>query len=111
MGIWVRSQDKRQLINANKVYQGSNQEESMDTKLLTICAVVGNSEILLGEYSTEEKALKVMDMIQERIAVNFANEMLKELGAKTNDNITSDMVFKCGELAVFQMPADDEVEL
>ena len=87
--MWIRSQNKEVLINANGVrivYED------------TYCIVC---DYYLGEYSTKEKALKVMDMIQNAIT-------------GTRFEFT-DIVRDC-DLAgieihnVFNMPKDEEVE-
>ena len=57
---------------------------------------------LLGEYSTKEKAMKVLDMIQEayseyQIMLNFSVSYLHEFKEKTDG------------FDIFQMPADSEV--
>lgn len=75
----IRSQDKRILINMNNVSSievGDNE--------LRIFADDGETIYDLGSYSTKEKAMKVLDMIQE---------------ACINGHID------------FQMPEDSEVEV
>ena len=72
--MWVRSQDRKILTeihdldidDINKIWDGSS---------------------LLGKYSTEEKALKVLDQIQYNIEL-FEHELTM----------------------VFQMPTDNEVD-
>ena len=59
--MWIRSQNKEVLINANGVrivYE--------DTYCI-VCDYYDGELYYLGEYSTKEKALKVMDMIQNAI--------------------------------------------
>lgn len=62
--MWIRSQNKEVLIKATKVaYVGE-------------AGILGNDEgdgtfTILGEYSTKEKALKVLDMIQELILYTY----------------------------------------
>ena len=56
----IRSQDKRMLINMNNV---SSLEVGDDG--LRIFADNGNDIYDIGEYSTEAKVIKVLDMIQE----------------------------------------------
>ena len=81
--MWIRSQNKEVLIKATKVvYVGE-------------AGILGNDEgnetfTILGEYSTKEKALKVLDMIQGLILYTYygGNEPKK----------------------LFQMPQDSEVE-
>lgn len=58
----IRSQNKELLVNFN-VSAGIEIEER-NTKTVVTSYITGCS-YLLGEYSTKEKALKVLDMIQE----------------------------------------------
>ncbi len=77
--MWIRSQDKEILIKATCICLGSENH---------ICAYASSAEWdnwYIGKYSTKEKALKVLDMIQKLI-YDY------QLGG------------------VFQMPSDDEVE-
>ncbi len=70
--MWIRSQDKEILIKAVCIYLcGENH--------------IYASSVEIGKYSTKEKALKVLDMI-ERLIYDY------QIGG------------------VFQMPQDDEVE-
>lgn len=83
--MWIRSQGKTNLVNASQV------------KRIRIYYFVGKISVeihaddtTLGEYSTEEKALKVLDMIQELILYTYYG------GAEPKK--------------VFQIPQDSEVE-
>ena len=60
--MWVRSQNKEMLINANNIRIISD-SRSYDI----ICDFYDGDYYYLGEYSTKEKAMKVMDMIQNAI--------------------------------------------
>lgn len=73
--MWIRSQDRKKLteIHDVSIYR--------DKQIWAGCSFI-------GEYSTEEKALKVLDEIQELIYFN----------AKHNG-------------FTYQMPQDDEVGL
>ena len=87
--MWIRSQDKRQLLNVNDIrVQGCfiNSEEKMAN---------------LGKYSSQEKALKVMDMIEQNIKNSFV--------AKTDYSEQYSENSRRG-MGVFQMPQDSEVE-
>lgn len=70
--MWIRSQDKKILTEIHDVEIDSANQ-------------IWGSGSLIGEYSTEEKALLVLDMI-EKISMYSGNTL-------------------------FQMPADDEVEV
>ena len=89
----IRSQDKEMIINmaatnhiyAREVYRPSG-------SLIDI----SSDEMRLGYYSTKEKAIKVMDMIQEAYC---------DFMAVRNGDMW------CGKDSVFQMPEDSEVEV
>lgn len=62
--------------------------------------------LLLGTYSTEEKAIKVLDMIQE--------EYLKHIYGTGGEMATADIYiqpFAFIPPKVFQMPSDEEIEV
>lgn len=90
--MWIRSQDRKILVNASdlRIYE--------ECKGFSVCSRID----VLGYYSTEEKAMKVMDMIQNAIT-------------GTRFEFT-DIVRDC-DLAgieihnVFNMPQDSEVEV
>lgn len=95
MGIWIRSQDKRRLIECTRFGVSSWFDGT--------CNVLGyncNDSIALGEYEGEEKAIKVLDMIQNFIRNNertfgnvaYEQEWSGEIVTHSND--------------VFQMPRD-----
>lgn len=79
--MWIRSQDKKNLANGEIIY-------FLGDCLTVRCGKVGTNDeydLILATYSTKEKALKVLDMIQKEVSL-------------TNDN------------SVYVMPQDDEVE-
>ena len=84
--VWIRSQDRNILINESyfRIYK--------ERKGFSICSRID----CLGTYSTEEKAMKVMDMIHRRIecAIKFY-EISK--------------IFSNESEYVFDMPKDEEV--
>ena len=86
--MWVRSQNKKILMEIRQV------EISKYNNI-----IIGfNSHFeTLGSYSTKEKALKVLDMIQETIIQNETVYAHKFGGSSVRD------------YDVFQMPADEEV--
>lgn len=97
--MWLRSQSKDVLVNINEVCFYKMKKDSKFIYQFR-CYGYGNYYIL-GNYSTEEKAMKVMDMIQNAIT-------------GTRFEFT-DIVRDC-DLAgieihnVFNMPKDEEVE-
>ena len=88
--MWIRSQNKYLLININYV----NVDESN--------RIWGDSACL-GEYSTEEKALKVLDEIQERIEYPEAS-LISPTKLQNYYRLSSVGHF-------YQMPQDEDVEV
>lgn len=87
--MWIRSQDKTELIKSDYIIVIKNEiraSTNSDGFLITI-----------GEYSSQEKALKVLDMIQECIEHN-------------NSHQSARIGIPYLEYNVFQMPLDSEVE-
>lgn len=86
----IRSQDKKILANLNNL-QSIFIEKSKEKYIVSL------SVRKLGEYSTEEKAIKVLDMIQNAY-VNY--QYSKWVGYER------ETVIDC----IFEMPQDDEVK-
>lgn len=83
--MWIRSQDRKALLNVNQVLISP----SVDGSIYYINDSLGEESNVLGVYSTEEKALKVLDEIQELIHFN----------AKYHNGFT------------YQMPQDEDIEV
>ena len=88
--MWIRSQDKTVLANAQGIY--------IDSRFS-----VWSDGLLLGEYSTKDKALKVLDEIQRKVeypgSTLFSPTSLKNCYCLTPTG------------RFHQMPQDDEVEV
>lgn len=78
----IRSQDNKKITNDLCL-------EIIENEYIHGFEIFNNSIGVIGEYSTEEKAIKVLDMIQEEYA--NGNEWLNVAGK------------------VFHMPQEDEV--
>ena len=81
--MWIRSQTKNALVNINFMCM-CNESDGW----VIYCESPGGVTYRLGVYSSEEKALKVLDQIQYNIEP-----------------------FEHEPTMVFKMPADDEVEV
>ena len=112
----IRSQNKELLVNFN-VSAGIEIEER-NTKTVVTSYITGCS-YLLGEYSTKEKALKVLDMIQEAYAdaeltpmtVPNIGKMFAEAPASKENELLAEAIGKAlMNKMVFQMPEDGGVE-
>lgn len=67
-----------------------------------------------GEYSTEEKAIKVLDMITTAYAAESIGHCMLDANKKIIDGLTEDglrvLANSYRKTCVFQMPQDSEVE-
>ena len=100
---WIRSQDKTRLVECICFEIG--QETS------AIFGYAINGSLILGKYSTEEKALKVLDMIQKYIGGKTKYYIAQDIGNPNGYHVVDDMnipMFYCKD-GIFQMPADEEV--
>lgn len=86
--MWIRSQDKTILVKADYVTIGINE---------IVAACSSKSCVTIGEYSSQEKALKVLDMIQNAIEHNSSHQ-------NSAWDSTPHLVY-----GVFQMPLNSEV--
>ena len=108
----IRSQDKEQLLNIDSV------------KTIGICergkcfAIFIDSLYFIGNYSSREKIIKVLDMIQEAyanatlipMAVPNIGKMFAEASAsKENELLAKAIGEALMKEMVFQMPEDSEV--
>ena len=98
--MWVKNQNKDALVNANDICI----YEMNKTTYQFRCYGYGNYYIL-GEYSTKEKAMKVMGMIQEQI--KYCEERYENITPVLKGD-HKPYWNKCE--VVFQMPKDEEVE-
>ena len=94
MGIWIRSQDRRTLIKSEDI-------QISGTSLITM---IKYSVIELGTYSSIEKTLKVLDMME-----NFINNLEKYVIESDNYSDVHSLR-KVVTNNIFQMPLDNEVE-
>lgn len=65
--MWIRSQNKKRLVNVEHVYLDELQGASV------ICSEGG---VLLGGYESESRALEVLDQIHNVVARNSSRDYL-----------------------------------
>ena len=66
MELWIRSQDKRILQKVDNIFLNANYE---NRRIYTID--INDIETELGEYKTKERALEVLDEIQECLSLKL----------------------------------------
>ena len=69
--MWVRSQNKYCLVDVTGVsivdYEAYEDYYSKEVKYETVGIAVGGKQWSLGTYKTEEKAIEVLDELENRI--------------------------------------------
>ena len=96
--MWIRSQNKKRLSDCVEFY--------IQEKLQYRYAVIGCSKNscghIIGEYSTKEKALEVLDMIQKHLT----GFLVSGCSRIVHDCPIAGIEFHC----VFEMPQDEDVK-
>lgn len=99
--MWIRNQDKHFLVNAC-AFEISD-DDVFDGVNYLIIGLSNNTSYLLGKYSTEEKALKVLDEIQKYIG--------RERFYSTTKGISEQQSISIENTNVFKMPQDEDVKI
>lgn len=117
----IRSQDKTALVKFENIVVNLKLPDSLNV----ICwswqdAQRSGGYFILGKYSTKEKAMKVLDMIQEayeeyKITCTFLTGFTGHRAiVESNDirvNGYEELIKSFKKNMVFQMPEDSEVEV
>ena len=64
MTLWIRTQDKNSLIKVNEIHLHEHREDGG----CEIIVVVDNCEMVVATYSNKERALEVLDEIEDTLA-------------------------------------------
>ena len=74
MNLWIRTQDRKKLVLINTLAIADD-----DSGSILGFGIDGHVKVELGDYDTEERALEVLDEIQELLEpVHIANISKKE---------------------------------
>ena len=101
MNLWVRSQDKEKLLKCNDIAISNNvinERESIKFKGYKIVGYFDkNTEYeILGTYETKERAIEVLDEIQDR--------MLNSAFAKKINGLGEELDLIPNTILIYQMP-------
>lgn len=88
--MWIRSQCLAILVKAKQICINDGTDMWADG-------------YLIGEYSTEEKALKVLDEIQGKIECPYPSKIMPAFGTNCYHLIEKSKLY--------QMPQDEDVEI
>ena len=103
--MWLRSQNRDVLVNVNDVCFYKVKKDS-EIIYQFRCYGYGDDYYILGEYSTKEKAMKVMNLIQRQIVSRSESYEIVRPVLRSDP---FEPYWKKREV-VFQMPKDEEVK-
>lgn len=72
MNLWIRSQDKRILVEVDEVYLNANYNNKV------ICYERNRESVNLGRYKSKERALEILDEIHNMDIENNPNFRVNE---------------------------------
>ena len=105
----IRSQNKETLLNMDRVTT-----VELGVNGLKIIADTDDTVYVLGDYSTKDKALSVLDMIKKSCAYEKTIQYTAMAMKKDLDEMDSFSILQVRddlmEKAVFQMPKDEDVQ-
>ena len=84
MDLWIRSQDRENIIQTNKV---GYLENSLGEEILNY--VITANDIWVGGYATKERALEVLDEIQNILKPRIITKFINGLKYDENKEITT----------------------
>lgn len=93
----IRSQDKRTIIPLEKIAIGITKDNHVCATSNMCVSLAEIRAVVLGEYSTEEKAIRVLNKICEEYQAPIYRNVIAENEVAIYENI------------VFQMPQDNEL--
>lgn len=97
MELWIRSQDKRILQKVDNIFLDANYGNKR------ICSYDNDNRIELGTYKTKERAIEVLDEIQNiligkyMISLDYKNALGSNFTSKQIQEVLK-------ETSVYQMP-------
>ena len=95
--MWIRSQNKEALVEAKTIFISEKELRNYNREVTNVLYCINSIEnSCLGIYTSKEKALKVMDIIED-VIIDVESMRI---------NVA---YIDVGEF-VFNMPQDDEVE-
>ncbi len=102
----IRSQDKKKILNFEHI-----RKISIDANM-----IMADDVFVIGTYSTEEKAIKVLDMIQDAYArcestKELASGILLEAAKCFTQNEAEEFKKDHRGNFIFQMPSNESVEV
>ena len=98
MDLWIRSQDKTQLLKVIGLYYDYQKEKHH------ITCITENDYYWVGMYKTKERALEVLDEIQGILRAKFASTISGKEGFASMGK--KQVLTMLNQMAVYEMPKE-----
>lgn len=76
--MWVRNQNKTELISAERIQVDENSIYAFQNVM---------DAVLPGEYETEERALQVLDQIEQRLIEGYRSDVIIGITREYRENV------------------------
>ena len=109
MELWVRSQDRNNLKKVNNIYveEITRDYDSWVGNIHSQPYVITSDNGNLGFYATKERALEILDEIQNILIIKNSFNLSEEIINKCFENNTEEEIQKIVKtLAVYEMPEE-----
>ena len=112
MELWIRSQDKLDLMKCKSIHI---EEIPSSTEVAILCYASGDKYSTIGYYKSKERALEVLDEIQNMIKPTLINTEYHSEIKQDIDKLSFDVVMQPIEdkityiqpdVVVYEMPKD-----
>lgn len=100
--VWIRTQNKRALLNCNDLFIDKKNYKHFDTGEIESKYVITESGKVIGTYSTEEKAMKVLDEIENQLTGLNGRYIAEKMWQNSDSNYVH-------QINVYQMPEDEKI--
>jgi len=107
--MWIRTQDKTQLLNVDKIVIGIKNQtgKELDITQNTLHGIYIDCYTELGTYKTKERALEVLDEIEEAlINGKMSLALVNGLGLSTDKSFNDEIKEYIKDALVYQMPKE-----
>ena len=91
MELWIRSQDKEELVKCERITFIDN---ILDSETISYRMLANN--VYIGSYATKERALEVLDEIEKKLSGIEVTEITNKSGGNMN-NIYPIIIYKMPE--------------
>ncbi len=72
MGLWIRTQDRESMFEVQNVFYSTNNESQHFISTI-VANNISRGIIRLGQYSTKERVLEILDEIQNIFSLRIKN--------------------------------------